>query len=114
MTDGVQNILSHILPPNSTDQTMTKTLLLWYIWKARNDHRYQRKVWTPVQVHHAATAHFNTNLTSWGISMMHQFPNFHPPSLLPLFKDIDAIQMLLLLLTPMPLLPRLLVWGFLL
>jgi ribonuclease HI len=78
MTDGVQNIFPHILPPNSTDQTMTKTLLLWYIWKARNDHRYQRKVWTPVQVHHAATAHFNTNLTSWGDQYDAPVPQLSP------------------------------------
>jgi hypothetical protein len=84
LTDDVQNILPHILPPNSTDQTMTKTLLLlWYIWKERNDQRFQRKVWTSVRVHHAATTHFNTNLTAWGdqydATVSHLSPTL-PPS----------------------------------
>jgi hypothetical protein len=30
---------------------------MWYLWKARNDNRFQRKVWTPWQVHHAVAAH---------------------------------------------------------
>lgn len=32
------------------------------IWKARNDHRFHAKSWTPVQVHNAAAAHMNTRL----------------------------------------------------
>jgi hypothetical protein len=84
LADGVQHILPRILPPNSTDQNMTKTLLLlWYIWKARNDQCFQRKVWTSMQVHHAAQAHFNTNLTAWSdqneapISHISSTPSFH-------------------------------------
>ena len=30
---------------------------MWYIWKARNDNRFQRKTWTPMQVHNAVAAH---------------------------------------------------------
>jgi hypothetical protein len=42
--DGIQHILPHFLPLNTTDQTLTQILLLWYIWKARNDQCFQRKV----------------------------------------------------------------------
>jgi len=35
---------------------------MWYIWKARNDNRFQRKTWTPMQVHNAVAAHINTHL----------------------------------------------------
>jgi ribonuclease HI len=41
-------------------------LILWYIWKARNDHIFQRKVWTFMQVLHAAHTHFTTNSQAWG------------------------------------------------
>lgn len=34
---------------------------MWYIWKARNDNRFQRKTWNPWQVHHQATAHLHTH-----------------------------------------------------
>lgn len=33
---------------------------MWYIWKARNDARFQRRTWSPIQVHQAATTHINT------------------------------------------------------
>jgi hypothetical protein len=65
--DGIQHILPHFLPLNTTDQTLTQILLLlWYIWKARNDQRFQRKVWTFMQVHHPAQSHFTTNSQAWG------------------------------------------------
>ena len=35
---------------------------MWYIWKARNDNRFQRKTWTPMQVYNAVAAHINTHL----------------------------------------------------
>jgi hypothetical protein len=60
------------------------------------------------------TGTFNTNLIAWGdqnealVSHLSPTP---PPSTL---RVIDVTQMLLLLLTPIPLLPGLLVWGFLL
>lgn len=33
---------------------------MWYIWKARNDYHFNRKQWTPAQVHHAAAAHMSS------------------------------------------------------
>jgi len=33
---------------------------LWYIWKARNDHRFARKTWNTWQVPHAVVAHLST------------------------------------------------------
>jgi hypothetical protein len=64
--DGVQHILPNIFTTNPTEVSLTKTLfLLWYIWKARNDKRFQRKSWTSFQVHNAAATHFQTNLSAW-------------------------------------------------
>jgi hypothetical protein len=78
-TDGVQHVLPHILPLNTTDQNMTKTLLLlWYIWKARNDQCFQRKVWTFMEVHHAPQAHFNTNSNAWGDQLDIDVPHLSP------------------------------------
>jgi hypothetical protein len=52
--DGVQHIIPNLFSPYPTEQTLTKTLLLlWYIWKVRNDQRFQRKIWTSLQVHRA-------------------------------------------------------------
>jgi hypothetical protein len=74
--DGIQPILPYLFPSNSNDQTTTKTLLLlWYIWKALNDQRFQRKTWTSFSVQHATTTHFQSNLSAWGdnsASMQHQ------------------------------------------
>jgi hypothetical protein len=44
--DGIQPILPYLFPSNSNEQTITKILLLWYIWKVRNDQSFQRKIWT--------------------------------------------------------------------
>lgn len=38
----------------------TTLLILWYLWKARNDARFNQKIWTPSQVHQAAKAHIAT------------------------------------------------------
>jgi hypothetical protein len=59
---NIQQITPRLFPPNPNEHVLTKTLLLlWYIWKARNDQRFQRKTWSPLQVHQAAAAHFQ-----WG------------------------------------------------
>lgn len=34
---------------------------MWYIWKARNDQRYNRKQWIPSQIHNAVAAHLKTH-----------------------------------------------------
>jgi spore germination protein GerM len=39
---------------------------MWYIWKARNDNRFQRRTWTSSQVHHATAAHLNTHRIALG------------------------------------------------
>jgi len=59
--DRVQDILSIIIT-DSTDNSLLQKILttLWYIWKARNDHRFARKTWNAWQVHHAVVAHTNT------------------------------------------------------
>jgi hypothetical protein len=65
--DGIQQILPHLFPITTNEQTFTKILLtLWYIWKAKNDHRFQRKTWTFLQVLHAVSAHFHSNQMAWG------------------------------------------------
>ena len=56
-SDGVQSILASFISNSMPDSLFTKIhITLWYIWKARNDNRFQRKTWTPVQVHHAVAA----------------------------------------------------------
>jgi hypothetical protein len=63
--DGVQLTLPILISPNPTDEILCKTLfIMWYIWKARNDNRFQRKTWTSSQVHHAANAHMNTHFSA--------------------------------------------------
>jgi hypothetical protein len=63
----MQQILPHLFPITTNDQTFTLILLtLWYIWKARNDHRFRTKTWTSLQVQHAVSAHFHSNQMAWG------------------------------------------------
>jgi hypothetical protein len=56
--DGVQDILSTIIHPNTSDLEFQKILTtLWYIWKARNDVRFQnKKKWSVLQVQYAVAA----------------------------------------------------------
>jgi hypothetical protein len=59
--DGIQLTIPRLLTSNLTDDFLCKTIFtLWYIWKARNDNRFQRKNWSPLQVHHAVLADLNT------------------------------------------------------
>jgi hypothetical protein len=60
--DGVQAILQTILPASIPHNLFHKILItLWYLWKARNDNRFNRKTWTPWQVHHVIQAHMSTH-----------------------------------------------------
>jgi hypothetical protein len=62
-SDGVQLILQSFISNSTSDSLFQKILItMWYIWKARNDTRFQRKTWTPMQVHSAVAAHINTHL----------------------------------------------------
>jgi ribonuclease HI len=61
--DGVQQAFPLLITNNPSDATLCKTLFtLWYIWKARNDNRFQRKTWTSLQVHQSASAHMQSHL----------------------------------------------------
>ena len=61
-SDGVQLSLQSFISNSTPDSLFNKILItMWYIWKARNDNRFQRKTWTPWQVHHAVAAHITTN-----------------------------------------------------
>lgn len=63
--DGVQHIIPHLFSSNSTEQTITKILLLlWTFGKLIMINA--SKLWTPLQVHHVAEAHYHTNIAGWG------------------------------------------------
>lgn len=52
--DGIQEILSILITPSSTEDDLHRILtILWYIWKARNDTRFKNKKWSVLQIHHA-------------------------------------------------------------
>jgi len=49
------------MPLNLDDSKFVTFLAtMWYIWKARNERKYQGKKWTPIQVHHAVAAFIST------------------------------------------------------
>jgi len=61
--DGVQLSLSLLLQHDTTKKALCNNMfLLWYIWKARNDKRFQRRTWTANQVQQATTAHMHAHL----------------------------------------------------
>lgn len=56
--DGVQLALTVLFPNDPPEYLLCSNLfLLWYIWRARNDNRFQRKSWSPLQVFRTANAH---------------------------------------------------------
>jgi hypothetical protein len=56
--DVIQTVLPLFFSTNLTDEKLSEVLfILWYIWKARNDNRFHRKIWTPFQVLMAAATH---------------------------------------------------------
>lgn len=60
--EGIQQSLLHLIPQHATEDTLVRTLFtLWYIWKARNNLHFNRKQWTPSQVHQAAQSHINNH-----------------------------------------------------
>ena len=62
-SDGVQQILQCFISNLVSESLLQKILITsWYIWKARNDRRFQRNTWTPMQVHNAVAAHINTHM----------------------------------------------------
>ena len=70
--DGIQNILHLLINDNTPDTILCKTLyILWYIWKARNDYCFNRKEWSPIQVHKVVEsymAHLELNSPQTSVS----------------------------------------------
>lgn len=63
--DGIQLTLQSFISNSTSDSLFQKILLtMWYIWKARNDARFQRQTRTPLQVHNAVAAHINTHMNT--------------------------------------------------
>lgn len=71
--DGVQEILPLILNGNTTDDHLQATMtILWYIWKARNDLRFNSKKWTVWQVHSCTAEEIRTsNLSMNAVDQQH-------------------------------------------
>jgi hypothetical protein len=77
--DGIQNILQIIINTNTDDTELHAILiLLWFIWKARNDQRFNNKTWSPIQVHGAAAAmmaNLNASISPTSNNHNHQDSN---------------------------------------
>jgi hypothetical protein len=59
--DRVQSILTTFISDSTPNFLLQKILVtLWYLWKARNDQRFQRKTWTLWQLHHAVAGYIAT------------------------------------------------------
>ncbi len=54
---NVSNIIAYLLSTNNSGNSLQKVpILLWFIWKARNDHYFKKKEWEPLQVCNVASA----------------------------------------------------------
>jgi hypothetical protein len=61
------------------EQKLTLFLFItWYIWRARNDCRFQRKHWTHQQILNAASSHMSTYLADTETTD-HNTPQPPPP-----------------------------------
>jgi hypothetical protein len=61
LTGHVQEPLEIILDTNNCMQEMQRVITtLWFLWKARNDKRFNNKTWTVSQVLHASLADIHT------------------------------------------------------
>jgi len=70
--DGIQLTLPLIIPNNADDEMLTHIiLLLWYIWKARNDNRFNDKTWTAWSVHQAVKSHAYVHLQTHSQIQLH-------------------------------------------
>jgi len=70
--DGIQLILPYVMPNTLSKCDFAKILIiLWFIWKARNDKHFQRKSWSAVQVIHAVQAFISTTTLASTTDMMH-------------------------------------------
>jgi len=59
----VQLALAGILTPNVSDDTLIQIVTyLWFIWKARNELRFQKHKWSILQVHNSVHAHISMHL----------------------------------------------------
>jgi hypothetical protein len=99
--DGIQLSLPALITSTPTEQILCQTLfLMWYIWKARNDNRFQRRTWTPFQVHKATAAHMQTHLSAWEehhkcpAAHHHNYSSFahQPPTFNSTIPDHDNIN----------------------
>ena len=71
-TDGIQLILPYVMPNTLSKCDFAKILIiLWFIWKARNDKHFQRKSWSAVQVIHTVQAFISTTTLASTTDMMH-------------------------------------------
>ncbi|CAN6284341.1 unnamed protein product, partial [Urochloa humidicola] len=66
---GVQEEVSYLISPTTSLQEVQRiTTTLWYLWKASNDHRFNKKQWKVSNVTHAVQADIQTT-----ISLTHDF-----------------------------------------
>jgi ABC-type nickel/cobalt efflux system permease component RcnA len=71
--DGVQFSLPLLITTTATEDALSQFLfIVWYIWKARNDVRFQRKNWTSFQVLRVAQAHKQTHISALEHQHQHQ------------------------------------------